>query len=95
MHHPAVEVGSDWLDKINLKEGRNNFMELTIDYRVELVVAGHVHQESKSILNETCFLTTPSTCAQFKPSSYDFAWTILFQLLDYLILQRKTLFILP
>ena len=73
MHHPAVKVGSDWLDKINLKEGRNDFIELTIDYRVELVVAGHVHQESKSILNETCFLTTPSTCAQFKPLSYDFA----------------------
>ena len=71
--HPAVKVGSDWLDKINLKEGRNDFIELTIDYRVELVVAGHVHQESKSILNETCFLTTPSTCAQFKPLSYDFA----------------------
>ncbi len=73
MHHPAVKIGSNWLDKINLKEGRKDFMELTSDYRVELVVSGHVHQESKSILNETCFLTTPSTCAQFKPSSYDFA----------------------
>lgn len=73
MHHPAVKVGSSWLDKINLKEGRNEFIELTVEYRVELVVAGHVHQESKTILNETCFLTTPSTCAQFKPLSYDFA----------------------
>ena len=35
MHHPAV-IGVDWLDKINLKEGKNDFIELTIDYRVEL-----------------------------------------------------------
>ncbi len=73
MHHPAIEVGSNWLDKINLKEGRDSFIELTAQYHVELVVAGHVHQESESILNGTSFLTTPSTCAQFKPLSYDFA----------------------
>ncbi|OUU74277.1 MAG: hypothetical protein CBC29_09120 [Methylococcaceae bacterium TMED69] len=73
MHHPAIEVGSNWLDKINLKEGRDNFIELTEQYHVDLVVAGHVHQESESILNSTSFLTTPSTCAQFKPMSHDFA----------------------
>ena len=73
MHHPAVDVGSDWLDEINLKEGRDNFIELAARYDVDLVVAGHVHQESESILNGTSFLTTPSTCAQFKPLSYDFA----------------------
>lgn len=73
MHHPAVDVGSDWLDKINLKEGKDNFIELAARYDVDLVVAGHVHQESESILNGTSFLTTPSTCAQFKPLSFDFA----------------------
>ena len=73
MHHPAVEVGCDWLDKINLREGKECFMQLTQSYQVELIVAGHVHQESQFLRGETCFLTSPSTCAQFKPQSFDFA----------------------
>ena len=73
MHHPAVEVGCNWLDKINLREGKECFMQLTESYQVELIVAGHVHQESRFLRGGTCFLTSPSTCAQFKPQSFDFA----------------------
>ena len=73
MHHPAVKVGCNWLDKINLKGGRDRFIKIVNRFNVEVVVAGHVHQESQWILNGTRFLTSPSTCAQFKPNSYDFA----------------------
>ena len=73
MHHPAVKVGSDWLDKINLKNGRERFVEIVSRFDVEVVVAGHVHQETELRQKGTSFLTSPSTCAQFKPNSNDFA----------------------
>jgi len=73
MHHPPFNVGSNWIDNIGLKAGREEFLELISQTKVKLVVSGHVHQEASLKFCSTELVTTPSTCVQFLSNSYDFA----------------------
>ena len=73
MHHPPFSVGSNWIDAIGLKAGKEEFLELISGTKVKLVVSGHVHQEASLKFGSTEFVTTPSTCVQFLSNSYDFA----------------------
>jgi len=73
VHHHVLPVGSAWLDQHILK---NNQMLLDIIdsfSNVTAVVSGHVHQASDKLHNGVRFISTPSTCVQFKPNSDDFA----------------------
>ena len=73
MHHPPFNVGSNWIDAIGLKVGKDEFLDLVSETKVRLVVSGHVHQEASLKFCSAEFVTTPSTCVQFLSNSYDFA----------------------
>ena len=73
IHHHVLPVGSKWLDQHILKNGQQ-FLDLIDDFdNVRAVLSGHVHQAGDTLHNGVCFMTTPSTCVQFKPKSVDFA----------------------
>jgi len=73
IHHHVLPVGSKWLDQHILKNGQQ-FLDLIGDFdNVRAVLSGHVHQAGDTLHNGVCFMTTPSTCVQFKPKSVDFA----------------------
>ena len=73
MHHPPFSVGSNWIDKIGLNAGRDEFLRLIQHPKIKLVVSGHVHQESQMEIGSVKLVTSPSTCVQFKPYSDVFA----------------------
>ncbi|WP_252178679.1 3',5'-cyclic-AMP phosphodiesterase [Endozoicomonas sp. 4G] len=71
-HHPAYTIESRWLDEIRLKNA-DQFMNLIRSHAsVRAVINGHIHQERDQLIENVRFLSTPSTCAQFKPKSDDF-----------------------
>ena len=73
LHHHVLPVGSKWLDQHILKNSQP-FLDLIAPFaNVRAVLAGHVHQACDILHNGVRFMTTPSTCVQFKPNSDDFA----------------------
>ena len=68
LHHPPVNVGSQWMDPIGLA-GKEMLQEwFAEEARIRLVCCGHVHHEFRCVLGHTEILTTPSTGIQFSPS---------------------------
>lgn len=73
VHHHVLPVGSAWLDQHILKNSEQ-FLEVIKPFpHVEAVLSGHVHQAGDTLQDGVRFITTPSTCAQFKPNSNEFA----------------------
>jgi len=73
VHHHVLPVGSAWLDQHILKNSQA-FLEIIEPFdNVVAVLSGHVHQASDKLQDGVRFITTPSTCVQFKPNSDDFA----------------------
>lgn len=73
LHHHPVDMGSRWLDSVGLRNA-DQFLELIDRHsNVRGVVWGHVHQEYDNNRKGVRFMSSPSTCAQFKPHSDDFA----------------------
>jgi Icc protein len=73
MHHHPLPMGSTWLDGVALRDEQAFWKIIDAHPDVRAVVCGHVHQASDRIRNRVRFLSTPSTCAQFLPSSEFFA----------------------
>jgi 3',5'-cyclic-AMP phosphodiesterase len=73
MHHPPFLVGSPWLDKSGLQNTTAFFNIIDRYPQVQLVLFGHVHQEFQCMRHNVAYLSTPSTCIQFMPNSFDFA----------------------
>lgn len=73
LHHPPVKMGSAWLDTVGLDEPEEFFERIGASGKVRLAIFGHVHQEYDSEHHGVQIIGTPSTCAQFKPGSDDFA----------------------
>jgi Icc protein len=73
MHHQPVNMGSAWLDGVGLRDA-DKFLEL-VDNNPDVrgVLWGHVHQASDRTRGHIRFLSAPSTCSQFLPSSDFFA----------------------
>ncbi|MCZ6561195.1 MAG: phosphodiesterase [Gammaproteobacteria bacterium] len=73
LHHHPVDMGSRWLDSVGLRNAEQ-FLEI-IDRHTNVrgVVWGHVHQEYDKLRNGVRYLSSPSTCVQFKPRQNDFA----------------------
>ena len=72
-HHHPFAMQSHWIDQHKLKNSEQ-FMQTLANFKhIKAVIYGHVHQDSSNIYNEIEFLSTPATCVQFKPLSYDFA----------------------
>ncbi|MCP4788463.1 MAG: hypothetical protein GY903_18180 [Fuerstiella sp.] len=68
LHHPPVDVGSEWMDAIGLGGRRGLQQLISEDERIRLVCCGHVHHESASQIGVAQVYTTPSTGIQFNPA---------------------------
>lgn len=69
LHHPPVDVGSTWLDKIGLTDAPALWNLLDRFPRVRVLCSGHVHQELAFHDAGALVLTTPSTGVQFVPEA--------------------------
>lgn len=69
LHHPPVPVNSKWLDEIGLQDSADFVQTLDNHPGEVLVLFGHVHQSVDQQFNRLRFLSTPSTCHQFKPNA--------------------------
>lgn len=69
LHHPPVDVGSAWLDKIGLTDAAALWNLLDRFPQVRVLCSGHVHQELAIRRGGTLVLTTPSTGVQFVPEA--------------------------
>lgn len=68
LHHPPVDIQSEWMDPIGL-DGREFLAEaVQADDRIQLIVCGHVHHDFRSQLHQATVLATPSTGIQFDPN---------------------------
>lgn len=69
MHHPPVEVGSAWLDRIGLTDRAAFGALVESSPQVKLICCGHIHQEFESRLGTATALAAPSTSVQFRPGT--------------------------
>jgi len=89
LHHHVLPSGAKWLDQHILKNSPI-FLEVVSSFKnVCAVLSGHVHQAGDVLFNGIRFLTTPSTCVQFKPNSDDFALDTQAPGYRYLSLNKK------
>jgi Icc protein len=73
MHHQPMNMGSAWLDGVGLRDADKFLEVLDASDSVRGVLWGHVHQASDRTRGNVRFLSSPSTCSQFLPSSDFFA----------------------
>lgn len=73
MHHQPLNMGSAWLDGVGLRDAEQFLTVLDSSPNVRAVLWGHVHQASDRTRRNVRFLSAPSTCSQFLPSSDFFA----------------------
>ena len=68
LHHPPLDIPSDWMDKIGL-DGRHLLADVVkADARIQLIVCGHVHHDCRLQLHQATVLSSPSTSIQFDPA---------------------------
>ena len=72
-HHPAGEIGCDWIDEHRVENGDWFLSKLQSYSHVKAYLSGHVHQKFDDYVNDLLLMTTPSTCWQFKTGSPSFA----------------------
>ena len=73
VHHHVLPVGSAWLDQHILKNNEQFIALISQFDNVNAVLSGHVHQEFDVEKEGVRYLTSPSTCVQFKPQNNEFA----------------------
>ncbi len=73
LHHQPVPMGSRWLDNVALHNPQDLLNIVDAAPQVRALLWGHVHQESDQQRNGIRFMSTPSTCSQFRPHCDDFA----------------------
>jgi len=88
LHHHVLPVGSKWLDQHILKNGPRFLQLINRFEKVRAVLSGHVHQAGDHVLDGIHFMTTPSTCVQFKPNSDEFSLDMLSPGYRYLALRK-------
>lgn len=72
VHHPPVAVGTPWLDKINLRNGRDLIERIQWHGQVRSIVFGHIHHAFDSRLGGLRLLGAPATTRQFLPGAQTF-----------------------
>jgi Icc protein len=73
LHHQAVATGSEWIDAKGLENASEFRERLSRHDNVRTVLWGHVHQEARHSSDGIEWMSTPSTCVQFRPGSREFA----------------------
>jgi Icc protein len=73
MHHPAVLIGSGWLDQLGLLEPERFHQLMRDSPQVKLVSAGHVHQERTTTIGHAAAYTLPAASVQFAVETDEFA----------------------
>ena len=73
LHHQAMDTGSEWIDAKGLENAAEFRQRLSGHENVRAVLWGHVHQEARQRRDGIEWLSTPSTCVQFRPGSREFA----------------------
>lgn len=71
-HHHPVPIGSQWMDRIGIRNPHDLFAVLDRHPQVRCLLWGHVHQEFDRMRGDVRLLASPSTCVQFAPGSEDF-----------------------
>ncbi len=73
LHHQALKTGSEWIDIKGLRDGAKLRARLAQHGNIRAVLWGHVHQEFHRSIDGVEWMSTPSSCVQFKPGSKEFA----------------------
>ncbi|WP_144393961.1 3',5'-cyclic-AMP phosphodiesterase [Pleionea sediminis] len=73
MHHQPVNVGSNWLDNLGIKNAEELFKRVKSHENKVCFLWGHVHQDFNGESQGVQLISTPSTCVQFRPGSKDFS----------------------
>jgi 3',5'-cyclic-AMP phosphodiesterase len=73
LHHQALPAGSEWIDRLGLAQSERLGDTLRSHPNVRAVLWGHVHQQAHQRIDGIEWMSTPSTCVQFKPGSKTFA----------------------
>ena len=73
VHHQALDCGSEWLDAKGLKDSDQFRNRLEQHANIRAVLWGHVHQETHRSIGDIEWMSTPSSCIQFKPNSKEFS----------------------
>ena len=72
LHHPPIDVGSPWVDRIRLRDASALGRLLDEHPQAGIVFSGHVHQEASGVLGGATVHTTPAVGPQFVPNSAEF-----------------------
>lgn len=72
LHHPLHPLGCAWLDPQRIDNADVFMTEVSRCRQTTVVISGHVHQASDMTVRGVRYLTTPSTCIQFKPEQETF-----------------------
>jgi len=73
LHHQPVDVGSEWLDQVGLRNKQELCNILKAFPKVKGVLWGHIHQEYFEEKEGIQWIASPSSCVQFKPGSSEFS----------------------
>lgn len=73
LHHQAIESGCRWLDLKGLRDAATLRARIGAHAQVRGVLWGHVHQAFQQQRDGIEWMSTPSTCVQFKPGADEFA----------------------
>lgn len=72
-HHHPFAMQSAWIDQHKLKNSTDLLATIQPFSNIKAIICGHVHQDSINTWQNIEFLSSPSTCIQFKPQSDKFA----------------------
>ena len=73
LHHQALDTGSLWIDQKGLHHSDQLRKNIARHNNIRGVLWGHVHQETHQTIGGVEWMSTPSSCVQFKPQSREFA----------------------
>ncbi len=74
LHHHVLPVESNWIDQ-HILLNADEFWEIIAPFKhVKSIVHGHIHQDYYQQFQGVEIFGTPSTCYQFKPKQFDFAF---------------------
>ncbi len=72
LHHQALPSGSLWIDQKGLQDSARLRNLLGRHDNVRGVLWGHIHQETHRSIDGVEWMSTPSSCIQFKPLCQDY-----------------------